>query len=151
METTEKITGLIRDQYNLLDEANQVMVSPSLLAGMAYEQLDPASTSPMEVRYLALLALKQIARQVCADRIEDDERNVDQGTLFEMQLQPRYPTDRGGEKVYVLRQHLTLAERRANVNRLRSEATAKLQHAKALEAETNDLIQRGVLTDRVAA
>lgn len=151
METTEKITGLIRDQYNRLDEVKQVQVSPSILAVKVYEILDSDSSAPMDIRFLAMLALKQIGRQICADRIEEQESNVDQGSLFEMQLQPRYPADRGGEKVYVLRQYLTVAERRYNVARLRSEATTKLMHAKALEAETEDLIRRGLLIEEVAA
>jgi hypothetical protein len=57
------------------------------------------------------------------------------------QLQPRYPAERQGEDTYVLRQSLTLDERRENIARLRREAGAKSAHADALEAETEQLMR----------
>jgi hypothetical protein len=60
-----------------------------------------------------------------------------------MTLLRRYPAERDGEEAYVLRDHLTLAERRQNVERLRREG--KIGLAQALEHETNDLISRGAL------
>lgn len=53
---------------------------------------------------------------------------------------------RASEEVYVLREHMTLDERRANVARLRAEAASKARHADALEAETEALLARGLLS-----
>lgn len=68
------------------------------------------------------------------------------------QLQPRYPATRTiegeSDEVYVLRSHLTLQERRANVARLRREAEAKMVHADALEAETEMLLHAGQLAEQ---
>jgi hypothetical protein len=47
--------------------------------------------------------------------------------------------------VYVLRDHLSIPERRFNSTRLRSEAAAKIAHADALDAETDYLISTGKL------
>jgi hypothetical protein len=41
----------------------------------------------------------------------------------------------------------SLEERRLNIMRLRREAEAKMQHAVALEAETESLIRQGILTE----
>jgi hypothetical protein len=64
---------------------------------------------------------------------------------WNIQLQPRYPATREGDDAYILRGHLSIGERRENIQRLRREASSKTQHADALEAETEDLIRSGKL------
>jgi hypothetical protein len=63
-----------------------------------------------------------------------------------MQLLRRYPAIRDGEVVYVLREYLTLEERRENSERLRKEAAAKAAHADAIQAETLQLHKTSSLT-----
>ncbi len=50
-------------------------------------------------------------------------------------LQDRYPVMRDGEEVYVLREHLTLEERREISAKLRAEAEADFYHAEVLRTE----------------
>jgi hypothetical protein len=151
MEPTERINNLIREQYNRLDDANEPTISPAHLARVVYDALDPEAHAPMDVRFLANLQLRQMARQICARRNDEEENQANQGTLFEMQLQPRYPAKRDGEDVYVVRAELTLQERRLIIARLETEAKAKTRHAEALKAETEALLKRGVLHEESAA
>jgi hypothetical protein len=145
MEATERINNLIRQQYNELDERNTVTIAPAHLARAVYDALDPEAHSPLDVQFLCILQLRQMARQICAKRNDEEESQANQGALFEMQLQPRYPAKRDGEDVYVIRAELTLKERRIIIARLEAEASAKARHAEALKAETEDLLKRGVL------
>src|SRR5271157_1947316 len=151
MEATERINNLIREQYNRLDEANEITISPAQLARIVYDALDPKAHSPLDVQFLCILQLRQMARQICAKRNDEEENQANQGTLFEMQLQPRYPAKRDGEDVYVVRSMLTLQERRIIIARLELEASAKMRHAQALKAETDELLKRGVLHEESAA
>ena len=127
--------NLIREQYSRLDEEKQVAISPAHLASRVYDVLDPTGAVPLDIHLLTLLQLKQMARNICDERDQENQPAATQEGLFEVQLQERPPAERADEKDYVLRQMLALGERRAIV-RLRAEAAAKERHAQALEAET---------------
>jgi hypothetical protein len=146
-DQTEQIMQVLREEYDALD-ATEATINPAHVAARALERLDPASGAPVLVSYAAVLQYRQMARSICRKIAMVDDPGADgQSSLFDGQLQRRYPAHRSGEEVYVLREHLTLAGRRANSARLRAEAASKLQHANALDAETDALVARGYLSD----
>jgi len=116
----------------------EVRISPSWLATAGMAQLDPDRISPSDVYVAAHLQLRQIARGLCGKKCEDDG-SAEQHELWPM-LQKRYPAahHNGDEPVYVLLDHLSEKDVAFNIGRLRKEASAKLQHADALEAWWND-------------
>jgi hypothetical protein len=148
----EQIMQVVRQEYELLDVGGVIGISPALVAANAQESLDPQGECPALLGWAATLELRQMARSVCrkASCLEDPSEGG-QGTLFDGQLQRRYPTKRNSEEQYVLREKLTLAERRDNSARLRAEASAKLSHADALDAETDALIRARVLVNQKEA
>lgn len=115
-------------------------VSPNWLATEAMQSLDPLRTShPLEYA-MAHLQFRQLARGICAGTFEPDEPREaggdDQHEMFPV-LQRMYPKARSSSKEepeYVRLELLTDEDIRFNVERLRSEAVAKLKHADALEA-----------------
>ena len=148
MNDTEQLNQLIRERYNVLDDIETPVIHQNQLAEAVLKFIDPGSISPALVRHAAVLELRQLARAICRARYEENQKQheVEQsGDLFDFELQPRYPAQRDGDEAYVLRLHLTIDERRENSARLRSEAKTKLRHANALDAETDDLIRKGVL------
>lgn len=140
-----ELTELIKEEYRKLDDQDVECISISVLADVVYARIDPRKISPMLVKMAAVLELRQIARGTCRERQARAETESESGSLFDFQLQPRYPAERQGEDVYVLREHLTYNERHRNIARLRREAAAKSAHADALEAETEQLIRQGKL------
>lgn len=120
-----------------------VIVSSADIAREALEIMDPQWESVDDVLYQAFLNLKQIARQKLTTAQRTHQDAVEQMDLFGGALQERYPATRGGDDLYVPRHLLTLSERRINITRLRNEASAKHRHARALEAETEQLIDAG--------
>jgi hypothetical protein len=146
------LAAMIREEYNALDGAHAIEISVTELARNVYVRIDAEAVAPVLVEYAALMALKDMAREICRLRSAPQEKLVEfrPGVLFDLQLQPRYPTGRNDDDVYVLRDYLTLRERRWVISRLRSEATTKSAHADALEAETQELIRRGLLRDEAA-
>lgn len=145
---TERAMQVLREEYEELDNAGEVIIKPALLAAHAIERIDPASDSPVLVSWLAVLQMRQMARSICRTVSQlDDPSKAEQGALFDGQLQRRYPATREGEEVYVLRERLTLAERKANSARLRAESIAKARHADALDAETDALLAHGHFSD----
>lgn len=85
------------------------------------------------------LQLRQIARQRLAKQYDRDPEE-ERGGLFK-DLQWRYPSARSADlddPVYVLRDQMTAEDVGYNVARLRAEASAKQQHADALEAWWED-------------
>jgi hypothetical protein len=155
--TTEQLTVILSRKYNALDEKGVVAISPADLASAAYSEIDPLGRAPWLVQIAAIAELRQLARAVCRTRHLESERTSEQGSLFDFQLQPRYPAKRPlvdgetPEDVYVLREHLTKNERDKNILRLRREAEAKTVHADALQAETDYLIQAGRLSEESVA
>lgn len=149
MGATEQLTEILRAEYNRLDELNAEAISPAQLAQHTYAVIDPGEVSPDLVQVAAILALKQMARAICRARNLKEQQEVEdldrQDTLFDDDLQPRYPADREEDEVYVLRERLSYEERLIIIAKLRAEANAKLKHAEALEAETERLIRAGKL------
>lgn len=115
-------------------------LNPATIAKEVLDKLDAEQPSHPLVWVGCNLELRQIARGQLAVRFDPIKDDVDdQPELFEG-LQWRYPEaapdgmKRSADQGYVLRDLMTDADIRWNVNRLRSEASAKLEHADALEA-----------------
>lgn len=142
---TARLMDLLRAQYERLDDSGEIAVSPALLASKVMDAIDPDRSAPGMVTLAAHLELRQLARSICRQRAEQEEGEAAQSTLFDDQLQKRYPATRGGEEVYILREYMTLPERAENISRLRREAASKSRHADALQAETDSLIAMGRL------
>jgi hypothetical protein len=146
--TAQQVLQVLREVYDEIDNTGEIEVRPEMLAEAVRRRIDPENASPVLMSYAGVMQLRQMARSVCRRRIgEDDDSGQGQGALFDGQLQRRYPTKRHSSEVYVLRDHLTIAERRENISRLRAEAASKARHADALEAETEGLLARGDLAD----
>lgn len=143
---TEQLMQHLRSAYDRLDNSGDIEVSPAVVADEVRRVIDPESESPTLLCYAAVLELRQMARSLCRKRTcIDDDSAAEQQTLFDGQLQRRYPATRRGDEVYVLREYMTLDERIANISRLENEGRAKLRHADALRSETEALIARGIL------
>src|SRR5215471_7720551 len=113
-----------------------IRISPAWLATEAMQEIDPGRTADEREYFGCELALRQIARGICRKFFEpDDEYQSAQHSLWP-DLQTRYPAahEQDVEYEYVKLEHLSERDVRFNVNRLRSEARAKLSHADALEA-----------------
>jgi hypothetical protein len=115
----------------------QPRISPSWVATEAMHDLDLLRTVEREHPIIwtgCHLHLRQISRQLLAQRFEQGEETED---LLFKELQVRYPSARtanADDPEYVLRDLLSNEDIAYNVARLRAEALAKLQHADALEA-----------------
>jgi hypothetical protein len=148
MGATEQLTEILKAEYNRLDDQQVEEISPAELAQFTYQIIDPKKISPDLVTAAAILALRQMARAICRARNREEQERVEdpeQETLFELELQPRYPATRHEDEVYVSRERLTFEERQIIIAKLRAEGKAKLKHAAALEAETDKLIRAGKL------
>lgn len=130
----KQLTELLASIYDRCRD--QVLVSPSWLAAEALQILDPLSTVPALIALAANLELRQLAREFCRQRSdEDDDPAPEQQELYPG-LQRRYPAKRmaGEEPQYKLLEHLSGEDVFFNVARLRLEGDAKLKHADILEA-----------------
>jgi hypothetical protein len=67
--------------------------------------------------------------------------------MSDFPLQRRYEIERNGEPCFVLREHLTVEERREISERLRREGEAYLKLAHAQKEQTDALIELGELTE----
>lgn len=143
MNQHQKINGELERQYTFLDGA--IIVSPSALAHRVYEVFSHGDEDA-HIAYSSLEHMKHMARVFLASRKDaDGDKNeahgaqgeLDLGVSFSGKLQDRYPLPRkaGEEAAYKLRSHLTPEERRWNVMQLRKSASARMEHADALEAE----------------
>jgi hypothetical protein len=117
----------------------EVRVVPSWIATEALKEIDPSGRSHPLVRTGCHLQLRQIARAQCRKLFEDVESKDDSEPQFTgfKELQWRYPVahcDDKAEPEYVLLEHMTRRDVEYNVQRLRREGQAKLDHADALEA-----------------
>lgn len=148
ISTTDGLVEILRAEYNRLEQDRVVGISIRDLADYAIRKMDKRKLSTPSMRWAATLEMRQLARSICrGHRKEDEEITEAQESLFEYKLQPRYPAERNDDEVYVLREELTLEERRLNAARLRKEGKAKLLHATALDAETEWLIANGRLKE----
>jgi len=142
----EKISDMIRHEYERLNRSVAIPIDPASLAETVYKKIDPSSRSPLLVRYSALMHIRQMGRSICRERYkfhEEEAENNSQGNFFE--LQPRYPVMRDGIEVYIPRMEMTYEDRLENIQRLESEAKTKSRHARALRAETDNLVRSGKL------
>lgn len=122
-------------------------VSPTWVATEAMVKLDPGRVSLPLVYLGCHLHLRQIARGQLRLHFEDPAAAADddlaQHELFP-DLQRRYPAARPkrrptSEPEYVLLEAMSDADYTFNLNRLRREGRAKLDHADALEAHWREL------------
>lgn len=118
----------------------EVEISPELLAHCAIKKLDPKGNAPQLVEWAANLELRQMARALLRKTYDSlaPKPDIGQEDMFEG-LQEKYPCKRRGEIVYVDRMRLSLDEREFNISRLKKEGQSKLEHASALQTETEDL------------
>lgn len=109
------------------------VVSPSWLATEVMVEIEfPRELHP--VGYLGChLQVRQIARSFCRTKFDPVDAQED---LFSGSLQHRYPRAGSNREAteYVLLSLMSDEDVSFNVSRLRSEASAKLDHADALEA-----------------
>lgn len=150
---SEGLLSIVQEVYAELDRQSPVDISSHICAAEAMKIIDPKGIGPAMEQLGCTLYLRQLARGVCHERAEDGTGGEfisdGQGTLFDGQLQRRYPI--GDGKTYRLREHMTYAERMANAERLESESVAKAKHARALRAETEMLVAQGKLSIHIAA
>ena len=147
-QITEQLNSLLRVRHDELHASGMVGISTADLAARVYSEIDPGLVAPARVRWAATMELKQLARAICRERQVQSEHESENYSLFDIQLQPRYPTvrkceDGTDDDVYVLRSHLSIEERKRNIDRLRREGEAKIAHADALQAETDHLVRLG--------
>jgi hypothetical protein len=125
-------------------------LSPTAIAEEVLGKLDAEETSHPTVWVGCNLHVRQIARgqlakrfdPIAGDEDEGEEDGDDQPELPELfeGLQWRYPeapkgsVKRSPDQGYVLRDLMSQEDVRWNVKRLRSEAAAKFEHARTLEA-----------------
>ena len=112
-------------------------ISPIALASEAMQAIDfPISLHPLG--YIGCERhFREIARSTLRKRFDPVDPEKEQDDLFPHTLQERYPIrrKRSEDPRYVLRKHLSDADRAYNVARLRRSGNAQLKHADALEAE----------------
>lgn len=143
-DMTAQIMQILREEYTRLDDEGPVEIDPAHIAAATMNRLDPYGAAPPLIGWAATMELRQLARPLCRKASSVDEPlDAPQGALFDGQLQRRYPALRGGRETYVLREHLSLAERRENSARLMREGESKIRHARALDAETDEMESRG--------
>lgn len=128
-----KLRGLLSGLY--ADRKAEQRISPAWLATEALQKLDPDRASPTLVYQAAHLELRQAARSICREKAGGGDFDGEQHELFPA-LQKRYPAAYSSdvEPEYVLLEHMSEADVRANVQRLRRESESKMAHADALEA-----------------
>lgn len=142
MNQHQRIIREMESQYEALSEA--VFVHPAALAHACFEAFTSGTEDP-HICYASLEHLKQMARAFLRRRKDPDGDDSEAyktqsdlpGLTFSGHLQDRYPLPRraGEDPVYKLRQHLTPDERQYNVEQLRKAGQARMEHARALEAE----------------
>ncbi len=139
MTMHEDISVAITREIESLGSA--IALSPTTVALAVQQRFSPGPMEP-HLQYLSLEHLKHMARRSLAGRYEPDgeENDSHQGDMFSGHLQDRYPVPRqkGCEPVYKQRESMTVAELDWNVALLRRSANARLRHADALQAWTDD-------------
>lgn len=111
-------------------------ISPAWLATEAMIDIDPDRTATELVYLAAHLQLRQIGRELCRRQFSDAIESDSQHRLFP-DLQARYPSHRAAmddDPEYIKLENLMQEDVDYNVARLRSEASSKMAHARALEA-----------------
>lgn len=140
---TGQVMGEIRKAVLAFEKDCAVVISPAMVESKVMKSLDPKEFAPLLVSHLSRLQIRQLCRQQLAARHEETEKgalkqDVLNPSVFDVQLQDRYPVKREGEEVYMLRSHMDKADYLANAARLRMEAKTKNLHADALQAEAEE-------------
>lgn len=143
---TSQVMQILREEYALLDAGGVVELEAEQVAENTLARLDPDEQTPALVAWAATLGLRQMARALCRGGSATADPSVTTDELFSDELQRRYPAQRDGRDCYVLREHLTLSERRQCADDLRREGRAKVRHGDRLDAETDALIRVGALS-----
>jgi predicted glycosyl hydrolase (DUF1957 family) len=140
---------IVRAEYNKLHDSKVITISSADIADRAYKVIDPEPKAPPLAQFAAYLQLEEMAT-----KLRQKRRKIQIGPeplpLFEG-LQKRYCIHRHGEYVDILREDLTLQERRQISARLRAQAKADTSHATALDAETEELLKAGLLREEKQA
>jgi len=141
---TEQVMCMLREEYDACRKVSEIEIKPTLLAERVQKRIDKKGRSPTLTAWMAVLQLRKLASELTrpGDKSED---STPTHTLFE--LQRYYPAVRQGEEIRVLREHLTVPERRQCAMALRRESASKAAHADALDAETDALIRAGILRE----
>lgn len=129
---THQLAALIYEEYEIRDKVPGA-VYPDEIAAAIIHRLDPKGNTQPLLSLAANLELRQLARQICAAHLADQEKQTEeQGDLFGP-LQHRYPVLRNGKPGYARLDDLSLEEIQRNKDRLQKEIIAKTRHVKALE------------------
>jgi regulator of protease activity HflC (stomatin/prohibitin superfamily) len=131
------VASLLRAEYTTMDAEDLATIRPVDLAARVLKLLDPKERASVHVRALAHATLVHMAGSLCANTHRTEQAASEQQmtiSVFDAGLQPRYPVGDGYKK----RSLMTKAELRANAARLRAEGEAKMAHADALDAETDE-------------
>ena len=146
MSDHNQIMTEIENQYVKLRGAT--LASPGALAFRVFHVFSNGDESN-EILYASIEHLKHLSRKYLAKKHDADADNsiayqqneLDLGERFSGKLQDRYPLPRkrGDDAAYKLRSMLTPEERAWNVEQLRKSAGARMEHARALEAEGLDI------------
>ena len=145
--TNDTLMNLVVSAIEDFSNSTDIEISPAKIARHCCEKIDPDNIAPVQKTLGFDFHIRQLAKQKLKSlhdpSIRASSMNDQQLDLFERTLQNRYPARRQGEDMYVLREHLTLDERKKICDRLDKEATAKSKHARTLRAETEQLKKQG--------
>ena len=130
------------------DHSGDISISPSSVAANVIKQLDPSNETIPIISYGFNLQVRALARLVLGKKFGKPKEDETQSELFEG-LQERYPAARNSDE-YILREDLTLEQRRYNEDRLRKTGESFIKHSDALKGETDELEAQGFFSDSAA-
>ncbi len=144
-ELTEREKGDKTDLSLIHERINRVIykseqepdISAVLIADQVYREMDPNEIAPLEVRFAAIMTLRDMARQDLRGKFRPDvevERS-EQHALFP-DLQKRYPVAHIPEEetgTYRQLEYLTTEDAHWNVARLKKAGITILKHSRALQ------------------
>lgn len=150
MNEGDVLADAVRQMYEINHRV--VAIDPEFLANGAMDIIG-FGKSLHPVGWLGCnLYCRQLARAFCRRNFDAAAHAGEavNGELFPDTLQDRYPCipQKGKDPTYVLREHLSEADRWFNIDRLRVVASALQKHARALEIETEAMF--GPRKDRAA-
>ncbi len=140
---TDQIHRQVSKAVELLASTDGATVSPSTVASFVCAQIDPRSEVDPCLRHAAFMQFQQYARTYLRGKSGKAAPSDIQEDMFDGTLQDRYPCNRGGEEVYVLREHMTLLEFQRNADRLQKIGQSLIRHSRALLKEAARLVSKG--------
>ncbi len=134
----EQLDGYIAAVVITLEESNAITISPESVALVVDAKIDPGGKSPPLKTYASTMRIRECTRAYLRRR-HDPKTKMEasiNGTadLFADQLQPYYPVEREGTKLYALLETLTDEEIERNAARMEKAGKALVRHAGALRA-----------------